>query len=105
MELTEKEKIREWLREHPREKGRLARIYRQHGAYAARTLLERMVKTELRGLKRRELRELLGVEPDYEGYRRAVEAHRTAWAEVGWRKSRLTDPLKKLPGSFECSFK
>jgi len=105
VELTEKEKIREWLRVHPREKGRLARIYRQYGADAARGLLGRMVKVDLRGLKRRELRELLNIEPDYEGYRRAVEAHRTAWGEVGWRKSKLRDPQKRLPGSFECSFK
>ncbi|MGB9848903.1 MAG: hypothetical protein ACPLSY_03640 [Moorellaceae bacterium] len=105
MEPAEKERIREWLREHPREKGRLARIYRRHGADAARGLLGRMVNSELHDLKRRELRELLGVEPDYEGYRQAVEAHRTAWAEVGWRKSRLTDPQKRLSGSFESSFK
>lgn len=105
VEATKKEKIGEWLRRHYREKGRLARIYRRHGADAARGLLEKMVGIDLRGLKRRELRKLPGVEPNYEGYRRSVEAHRTAWEKVGWRKSELTDPQKRLPGSFEHSFK
>jgi hypothetical protein len=103
--FAKKEDIKGWLQEHPREKERLARIYRLHGADATRALLGKMLKMDLRGLKRRELRELLNVEPNYEGYQRATEAHRTAWGKVGWRTSRLTDPQKKLPGSFESNFK
>jgi hypothetical protein len=62
-------------------KKRLRSVYQRHGANAARGLAEKILHVRL---NREELRFLLWLERDDEGYARAVEAHRLAWSQTGW---------------------
>lgn len=73
-----------WLQEHLRERRRAARIYQRWGADAARGFVAKVSKIDLRCLRRAELRDLLDLETDHDGYARAVEAHRMAWSVAGW---------------------
>jgi hypothetical protein len=61
---------------------RLRNVYKRHGAKAARSLAEKILHKRL---DREELRFLLWLETDDEGYARAVDAHRLAWDQAGWK--------------------
>jgi hypothetical protein len=85
-----------WLDQHPRVRERVVATYLAHGADKAKGMLVTILLTagvlrdarDIYRLRRRELRRLLGIRADRQGYRRAVEAHRLAWSEVGWAKPR-----------------
>jgi hypothetical protein len=61
---------------------RLRNVYLRHGANAARGLAEKILHKRL---DREELRFMLWLEADDEGYARAVETHRLAWDQAGWK--------------------
>jgi hypothetical protein len=67
---------------NPALKKRLRNVYLRHGANAARGLAEKILH---KCLDREELRFLLWLERDDEGYARAVETHRLAWDQAGWK--------------------
>jgi hypothetical protein len=61
---------------------RLRNVYKRHGAQAARNLARRILG---RWLSREELRFLCWIEKDDEGYVHAIDAHRLAWDQTGWK--------------------
>jgi len=77
-------KLAAWLERHPRERQRAAKIYQKWGADAARGFLTKVSRVDLRALKRGDLRYLLSIEADHEGYERSREAHSLAWEAAGW---------------------
>jgi hypothetical protein len=61
---------------------RLSNVYKRHGAQATRNLAKRILG---RWLSREELRFLCWIEKDENGFARAVDAHRLAWDQAGWK--------------------
>jgi hypothetical protein len=75
---------------------RLRSVYKRHGAQAARNLAKRILG---RWLDQEELRFLCWIEKDDDGYAMAVEAHRLAWDQAGWKgRAWWKEPVDSING-------